>query len=670
VSIERPAAGPSLSPSEPSHGGPLYPWETLFDTLGGPQSRRELAGELVDSEVQPTVPAAVDMIDAALARGELATDGELVFPSSRQSNLNKSVNSATAENPASESSGEIERPSIEEKVREFATEYPYRVSLPLAESHGVSVRRDYADVETEPWTEVQPDIPELEIQPAASGEEVVDVSAVEWGEAVRTLLEKYERTKKTTINLEKGSWRTPDEHATFSISAENRWFASYQKKYYAQLDAWLRELCGGERPSGGSTPALFDNPRIALITRSASSVPEGERVGPVEHAEQLQGSWEPCYHALRNTLRSEGYELGESWQYDRRLEPHTGKRGNANGTNGAYAHEHIILVVDGEVTADDLRPVVDKHVSECEWAGADAHGEEAIEVREPDELNDVAGYVADYCSIEPVELWDRGPAYIGWAAAMDAGNVRTVSRSEAAREAAKADACRQRAESPEAEQEEGHGESVLRVGGERVCSHCGTSHDISQDGTLTAHRTDGPTVAADGGISVPDREEELRSRWQDADAAAVVGESPQRRKQRKAVREWLGTDMSLGEFWGVEVEDVPPPDDVQQLVAEVKHPEFDPSEVALFDDRVPEWHLKSVTVGGEERPASPGNGVDMVEIQNVRERLREGCGIEESQRYRCTCGVAAYGVTFVSHLGCHGFEEPGRAEQYMSNQNL
>jgi hypothetical protein len=625
------------------------------------------------------------MIDAALARGELSSDGQTVFPSSRQSNLNKSVNAATAKNSASDSDGASEPPCIEEKVREFVTEYPLRATLPLAESHGTKIRRDYARVETKEWHENQPDIPELEVQPAAKGETVTDVSAVEWGEAVRTLLEKYERTKKTTINLEKGSWRTPDEHAEFSVPAENRWFAAYQKKYYAQLDAWLRELCGGERPSGGRTEPSFENPHIALITRSASSTPEGERVGPVEHATVLRDAWEPVYHTLRNTLRSEGYELGESWQYDRRLEPHTGKRGNDRGTNEAYAHEHVILVVDGEVSASDLRPAVEKHVEECEWASSEAHGEEAIEVREPDELNDVAAYVADYCSIDPVELWERSPAYLGWAAAMDAGNIRTVSRSEAAREAAKADKCRQRYESGESEQAHDHGEEVRpEVGSERkVCAECGTAHDIEQT-TLTAHRTGGPSVAADGGI---DREEEVREKWgggtwtdahgnertaKGADAAAVVGESPERHKQRAAVETYLenqpnaSTEEVLSELsWRL-------PDSVEEarrLIVEVRAG-VDRKEAVGFDNRVPEWHVRSVTVDGEERPASPGNGVDMVEIQNVRERLREGCGIEESQRYRCKCGVAAYGVTFVSHLEAHGIEEPERVEQYVNEESV
>jgi hypothetical protein len=685
VSTEAPATEPPQSASEPSHGGPAYPWETFLSGLGGEVGREELARELVADEVRAILPAALDMVDAAIARGELSTDGEAVRAASRHSNENKSVNSATAANQAAENSGGEERPTNEEKVAEFAAAYPVRATSPLAESDGVSLRRDYAHVETEEWTENQPDIPELEVTNPAKGETVTDVSAVEWGEAVRTLLEKYERTKQTTINLEKGSWRTPERHAEFSVQAENRWFASYQKKYFAQLDGWLRELCGGERPSGMPTAASFEEPRIALLTRSASSKPEGERVGPVTHAKELQGSWEPVYHTLRNTLRAEGYELGEDWQYDRRLEPHTGKRGNDAGVNEAYAHEHIILVVDGDVTADDLRPVMDKHVEACEWAGEEAHGEEAIEVREPDELNDVAAYVADYCSIEPVELWEREPAYVGWAAAMDAGNIRTVSRSEAAREAAKADKCRQRYISGESQQSEPHGARVTNLGGERVCFHCESSHDISQEGTLAGERMDGPTAATDGGVEVLDaeaREERLQDKWGEAEwedaygntrscggaeAAARVGESPQRRQRREQVERELERDPEATARQVVARRTLPP--DCMELVEEVRAG-IDREAVVGFDNRVPDWHVRSVTVEGEERPASAGNGIDMVEVMDVRQRLREGAGIEATQRYRCDCGVAAYGRDMVAHLGSHGIDEPERAGEVIDQESV
>jgi len=668
VSVE----SPSPVSSEPSHGGPAVAWETLLATCEWPLSRRELAEELVERGHAEVRPAAVDMIDAAIARGELVRSGEGAVAVSRQSNLNKSVTSATAENSASDSDGDAETPGIAEKVTEFAAEYPIRATTPLAKNDGTKIRRDYAKVETTEWVENQPDTPEFEIQNPAKGEAVTDVSTIEWGEAVRTLLESYRTTKRTTVNLEKGQ---PGDagYAEFSVEAENRWFASYQKRYFAQLDAWLRELCGGERPSGGGTEASFDDPNVVLLTRSASSLPDGERVGPVDHAQVLRDSWEPVYHTLRNTLRSEGYELGEDWQYDRRLEPHTGKRGS-HGLNECYAHEHIILVIDGDISADDLRPVIEKHVGACEWAGADAHGDGAIEVRKPSELEDVAAYVADYCSIDPVELLEREPDYIAWAAAMTAGNIRTVSRSEAARAAAKADSCKQRYESEEAEQSVNHGENVVlsqRAGYTVECAECGSPHGIEQT-TLTEQRTgtSSPTAVADGGREVMDREAreaELRERWPSADAAASVGESPERHRQRQEIERALRKTPDAPAVEVVGRLGLPP--DAMELVAEVRAG-VDREEAVGFDEYVPKWHVKSVTVDGEERPASAGNQIDMVEVTDIRQRLREGVGIDPAKHYRCECGVGGWGSTIVSHLGSHGIGEPEVARELISEESV
>jgi hypothetical protein len=525
---------------------------------------------------------------------------------SRHSNSNKSVNDATPEIRESENDAPTAEERIADKLREFAMAYPIREGLPVASDDGTEIRADYAEFEEEDWVENQPDSPEFEVRPAARGSDTVDISARTWGEAVRRLLQKYDKTEKTTVNLEKADWRNPAEHETFSIQARNRWFPEYQKKYNAQIDAWLRELVGGERPSGGMTEATFDNPSIGMITRSASSKPNGDRVCPVEHANRLQDSWEPTYHALRNTLRSLGYELGEDWQYIRVVEPHTGKRGDKRGLNACYPHEHIILVVDGDVTVDELRPVTEKHVEACEWAAESAHGDDAIEVREPDELNDVAAYVSDYCSIEPVGLWEREPSYVGWAAAMDAGNMRTFSRSEAATEAATADACRQRAESDEAGQTRTHGESVRRqASGEIVCAECGCSHDIQQDSTLTAHRTG--RVATDGGGRV----EALRQRWEGADAAAVVGEGPADHQRRRRIEAELERTPAASATEIVGRLGLPP--DAREFVEEVRAG-VDRSEPVGFDDSVPEWRVKSVTVDGEERLASAGNGVEMVAL--------------------------------------------------------
>jgi len=579
--------------------------------------------------------------------------------SSRHSNENKSVKTPTADSPASDE----ER--IQRCVREFVKKYPERSRLDLATGDQVRLRREYATVESVEWEE------DLRLSQSQSeglpfdldsptGITDGEVSPYTWASAVQTLLERHVEVTKTTINLEKRYLNDTEE---YHVDAQTRWSKSYQKKYAAQLDAWLRELTGGERPSGGETAPSFDSPRIALITLSASSKPDGVRVGPVDHLEALRSSWESVYHQMRNTLRSLGFDADE-WQYDRRAEPHTGKRGTL-GINECYGHEHIVLVIDGEVSESDLRPIVEKHVDANDWAGEEAHGPNSIEIREPDELEDVAAYVAGYCSIEPTDLLDRSPTYQAWAAAATAANYRTVSRSEAARIAAKADACRQRAESEKSDQIRSHGEKVRKDGEQIVCACCGSSHDINQSQTLAGHRLSSPDTGpsvADGGEELRTdeaRQEELRKRWPTAAGAATLGESTARTKVRSRIKLVAHahkdlTDLELAaKYNAFEHVDV-----VREVRSEAS---TDPSSAVGFgiDEphwMFPTWELVSITVDGEEYNASGGGGMEFVETTNYRERFA-GIATDDAW-YRCDCGLRLYGEQMADHLGrVHGIEQ-------------
>lgn len=556
---------------------------------------------------------------------------------SRPTNLKDSVTPATPGNPAD---SERELPTTAERVSESYEKYPERCRLPVAGSHGTSLRREYTRECYESWTSESVH----DFDDEVSGESLVERSAVSWGEAVEMMLENHEETRRTSVNLEKASPGHP-EYAEFVVDAVTRWFASYQKKYYAQMEGWLRELTGGERPSGGETDGIYENPHIALITLSASAVPNGRHVSPVNHVEKRRESWSDCYDPMRNTMRS----LGLDWQYERRSEPHTGKRGN-HGINRCYGHDHIVLVVDGEVSLGDLRPIVEKHVESCEWAGAEAHDLDVedwdanredigtVEIKDPDELENVAAYVADYCSIDPLDLHERSTEYILWAASVTAANAKTQSRSDAAGWASTADACKQRFESEKSDQSVDHGDILRRDtesqrGPDLVCDECGSPHGIDQDQTLTAARvsTSSP-AAADGGL---DREEELRNRWQDASGAASVGQTPTEKRQREQIERYLQNHPNAKPTEVLGALGLPP--DARRLIKEVDAG-VDPTEVVSFE-RPPEWRVKSVTIGNEEYPASAGTGVEMVDVidplDNLLNQTKLGCERSESILWRC-----------------------------------
>jgi len=591
------------------------------------------------------------------AGSESASGSAADLSPSRHSKQNKSVKSSAAD------SGSSDEERVKRCVRTFVEEYPRRSRVDLATGDGVRLRREYAEVETEEWTadlrlskEQEAALPAEPDSP--SGVRDGEVSPYSWADAVQRLLERHAEVSRTTIDLE---WRRFDETEDYHVEAQTRWSKSYQKKYAAQLDAWLRELTGGERPSGKETEATFSDPHVALLTFSASSKPDGERVGPVDHLEALQSSWESVYHQMRNTLRSLGFDSSE-WQYDRRAEPHTGKRGNL-GVNECYGHEHVVLVVDGAVSESDLRPIVDKHVEVNEWAGEGAHGDDAIEVRKPEDLSDVAAYVAGYCSIEPTDLFDRGPQYQAWAAACTAANYRTVSRSEAAREAAAADRCRQRAESGESKQVRSHGEEVGKEGERVVCACCGTAHDIDQSQTLVEHRrpeTVAEPTVADGGEELRtegSRREKLRERWPSATRAATYGEPVGRSKVRERLRMVAHAHDELAD---VELAARYDALDHVDVVREVRSDAPTDPEVAVgFGGKAVwtgKWHVDTITVDGEEHKASGGGGMEFVETTNYRERF--GAFISDDGWYRCDCGVRLYGSQMAEHVGeAHGVEK-------------
>lgn len=589
-------------------------------------------------------------------------------------NQNNSVTPAT---PGPTEPDGRDLPTPEERISQFFDEYGDRAYLPLTNTHGQRLRKEYTEEVRE---EFESDAPR-EWDDSVSGVEVVRHEPLSWGRAVAELLQSHEETRRTTVNLERGH---PDEseYAEFSIDADTRWCSTYQRKYYAQLKAWLREVTGGERPSGGSTDGTMENPKIVLLTRSASATPDGDHVAPVDHAAEIAKSWDDVYHQLRNTMRSLGYD----WQYDRRLEPHDSKRGG--GANACYGHEHVVLVVDGSVSTSDFRPIVEKHVDACEWAGEAAHDLDVadwdlhedevgtVEVKDPDEVEDLAAYVASYAGIRPVDLLDRPTEYIAWAATMNAANIQTKSRSNAAGYAATADACKQRYESGQADQDVNHGEDVVssdRRGFDWECAECGSPHGIEQDrgGFESEVASSSCSSEAD---SEPDDDEDhrddLRSRWPSARSAVSVGESIELAELRQKVRHFLEVDpeLSVPELFGKLNAQVPP-NRLETVVEQVRE-DIDPAAPESFD-RPPEWSVKSVTVGEEEFPANAGTGIEMVEVelpkQAILEQTKLGDSGHERTYWRFGDGFACYGGDrMAGWLVKEGITRPDVAKEVVS----
>jgi hypothetical protein len=284
----------------------------------------------------------------------------------------------------------------------------------------------------------------------------------------------------------------------------------------------------------------------------------------VDHDREIREAWSGDSDSVKRSLR---YVLQDvlgldatdyAWWWQ--AEPHPG-----DGDAAGYSHAHPIVVLDAaaagrsadEIQPETFRPVVEKHVEQCDGAKPAAHKitddeKSAVKVNQPDEIDELAQYVSKYLAVGPdQDLLERSDEYLLWAASQWATSTQKYSKSETATAVIDADRCQQEWLDPEAEQDRRHGESVVpapdakqKRGIKWVCSECGSHHGIKQsEESLVRMRlderetADTPTVAADGGKVVSadamtgdgdatdesDERTPLRGRWPDATAAASIG---------------------------------------------------------------------------------------------------------------------------------------------------
>lgn len=447
---------------------------------------------------------------------------------------------------------------------------------------------------------------------------------VTWGEAVDALLESHAELRETELHFVCGK-PSDAEYATHNEDARGRFMPEYQRKYYAEMKGWFRELTGSDdRPSGERPDGIYgDDATVALVTRTASSVHNGYRSAPVDQWDEIRESWQDCYNTARNKFRARGYELGDGWQYDRRLEPHPG-----DGDNQCYMHEHCVMVVDGDVPKSAFRPIVEKHVESTPGAGRSAHDldvqdwdrnaddVETVEIIDPNEIDDLAGYVCDYASVEPIDLLERSTDYIMFAAAAWASGSQTISRSDPATWASKADRCKQRYEHGGCDQDLDHGEELIRKEIRQTpylcCAECGVPHGIDQSQTLVESRLQDnsePELAADGGDAeraelLLEWEENLAERFPDARAVGNFGETPKRRKLRRkaeaiydrnpdiTVAALTGELLEAGKMRSFDTDQI-------RLLAREVIAGFDRCDEYVCRKRGPDWRLDAVSIDGD-----------------------------------------------------------------------
>ena len=347
------------------------------------------------------------------------------------------------------------------KVAEFVEEYPERARLPISTTGELRARYvEFVEAvwEAEDYEDGQWKSSEVsEFQPKR---------AMCWADAVSLTLQRYRSAEQTELHF------GHDDGSTFSVEASNRWKPAYQEKQLAKMHGWLRQAAGGDYdhvenvPDGITVQGRYDNPKLVLFTRGASSKPD-VRFTPGEHEGAVAASWSTVYDAIRNVARSLDVE---AWSYDGRSEPHPGR---GYGINACYGHEHVVLVVDSDRPTHEIRAefrrVAEAHVRATPTAGDKAHdldrplsewSDPAAEIDtcqvfdlDDDDcpIENVAGYVGAYASLDADDgLFERPIEYVAWAATKDALNTRTMRRSESAVEMADDDLQTILGHSPEA----------------------------------------------------------------------------------------------------------------------------------------------------------------------------------------------------------------------------
>jgi len=518
-------------------------------------------------------------------------------------------------------------PTPEEVVAEIREACPERVWAPMSTTHRRKLRTEaLAEAET-----VEREIETGDGETAAV-EDTVSRSALPWLAVVEAFLRDYEGYRDRYLRMGKGRPDTP-EREEFLVPMNNSYAPEYQQKQYARLKALSRQLVGesaDDSPTGEEFGGEFDEPVTVLFSLTASSTTDGgEYRPPTDHDREIRDAWggsdgvrRTLRYVLQDKLGLESSEYAWWWQ----SEPHPG-----DGAAAGYSHSHPVVILDAagaaveELDAETFRPVVAKHLAECEAAGADAHRlDDAVTVRRGDELEDVASYVADYVAVDPdADLFERSPEYILWAASQWSTTTQKYSKSRTATAAIDADRCHQRYADADADQDADHGERVVRSdrrGVEYECAECGSEFGVDQSGTLVSHRlaaddadgaAGGAEVRTDGGsgdgegLVHEDADAPLTALWPSADGAARVG-APTRERECGHADGAAECPLCCPEGETVdagtpipETATAPPGEEIRESV-----------------ERAPEWEAEAVVqkaTGEESVLGSPG-GVDYAEV--------------------------------------------------------
>ncbi|WP_410765654.1 hypothetical protein [Haloferax sp. DFSO60] len=607
---------------------------------------------------------------------------------SGDSRPSKETNSVEASTGQSDFTDPLEE-KVHERVLEFIEEYPELANTPLCETHGRKLRRIVTEAEyRDEWVE-----PQEPTENAFMVTELAKREAATWADALSAFLTAH--TRYDGLMARFGN----DEGDEFEIPLTDAWGEEYSKKQYARALALQRQMAGGERPSGGEAVAAWGSPATAMLTLTASSIPNGSRLPPVEHLDAVHDSF--SYDGVRDTLRNTmEYHLSldsDEWGYWLQAEPHgmpKGEDGSRGGMNACYTHLHVGVYFDldplGELANDlhqvgtEFERVIDKHLEVCEYAGRSAHNYEKIDDYEEDSngcislnasVENMGSYLAAYMGGYTESLLDKPVEYLAWGSIYWSAARRRTSRSKVLTEAIAADACEQRAESPEANQTDAHGESVIWDDGrgpDVVCECCNSGWAIDQSRLEEPVSDDDLLDALDGEDTEDSGELTLAERWPSVDAGVRIGESTTRTRIRKRVEtelKYSDEELSVEQVLGRNITEIPI--ELTDFVKSVMNGEDKPYESFRRASLESEWRLEAIIDRDGEEHLPSGGGVDMVSLKmpfkRILDETRLQHDLEKGEMWRCSkCNFATHNEKIMArHFVNIGLEEPEAADHVL-----
>lgn len=514
-----------------------------------------------------------------------------------------------------------------EVVAEFVEEYPYLAGLPVSEKPGQKLRAELVEREyVEEWVEFEEEwVDDFPVDRLDRAEPVT------WAEAMflfLTIRQPYDDGLSGRFEAREGG-------VQFYRKFDDCWTPDYAEREAAKNAGAERQLVGGVYPdeeeserAGESVEGVWESAATVMLSRTASSTPNGDRLAPVDFLIEIASSFnngtDGVYHTVRNICEKTLGLEPDQWGYFRGDDVHgMGNDGDeVAGENACYPHSHDAIYIDigavelpdgvgteAEIEAyleDLFYPAIQKHLELCEPARPEAHKRgEACEAYM--DLEKPAAYASEYLRLsEDEEMMEMSVEFVAFAAIEWATGRQRIARSQVFTDAAAADFCKQKGNHAERlTYRRGHGDPEV------VCAGCNSPIGIEAE-TVSAYRLENDPPADSAG----DGQRKIGVR---------VGEAPEKAEIRSQVEDYVDRhgapdsavqvlgDLSLDPAHLELVEDVlsgKDPPGPRPIYGDGKDP---PSEYQLASILRPD--------GREEPVGAPGGGAEFAELVLPEQRL-------------------------------------------------